>query len=94
MPPLNPLVWFITGTSSGFGAQLVRSALSRGDKVIATARPSSFKQLPSSLKLEKNAENCKYLELDVTDPQEKIENAAKDAIGSWGRVDVVVNNAG
>ena len=94
----KPLVWFITGTSSGFGAQLVRSALSRGDKVIATSRASSFARLPASLGLETFSEeqkaNCKFVELDVTDTEENIEKAAAQAIGLWGRVDVVVNNAG
>ncbi|KZT32237.1 NAD(P)-binding protein [Sistotremastrum suecicum HHB10207 ss-3] len=98
-------VWFITGTSSGFGLHLVQTALSRGDKVIATARPSSLPKLTSALtsfdfskstnpEVKVNQENCVALGLDVTSDLESIKQVAEEAIKVWGRVDVVVNNAG
>ncbi|KAH8093857.1 hypothetical protein BXZ70DRAFT_948182 [Cristinia sonorae] len=83
------LVWLITGTSSGFGRDLTLAALRRGDKVIATARPRSIDQL-SDLK----NQGADVLELDVTDPLEKLHQVAKAAVKIHGRVDVVVNNAG
>ena len=64
-------------------------ALSCGDKVIATTRGRSFSKL-SDLK-EKGAA---ILELDVTDSIDTLKKAAKEALGMYGRVDVVVNNAG
>jgi len=87
----NELVWFITGSSTGFGNQFVTSALARGDKVIATARPGSISKLKTAVA---EQQNLKLMELDVTSSEEKIEEVAKEAVGAWGRVDVVVNNAG
>jgi NAD(P)-dependent dehydrogenase (short-subunit alcohol dehydrogenase family) len=91
----NQLVWFITGCSTGFGNQFVTSALARGDKVIATARPGSIAKL-NHLKESLDThvrERYKVMELDVTSSEEVIENVARDAVSIWGRVDVVVNNA-
>ncbi|KAI0086748.1 hypothetical protein BDY19DRAFT_958428 [Irpex rosettiformis] len=83
----QPLVWFITGTSAGFGSILAKTALARGDRVIASARSlDKIKHLES--------DNCRTLQLDVTDTEEAIKASAKEAIDFWGRVDVVVNNAG
>lgn len=91
--PIQPLTWLITGTSSGFGLHLARSALAAGDRVIATGRPShSFPQIKA---LESgNPGRCKALELDVCASEEVLEGVARDAVGVWGGVDVVVNNAG
>ncbi|TCD69271.1 hypothetical protein EIP91_008206 [Steccherinum ochraceum] len=83
------LVWFITGTSSGFGRDLTLALLRRGDKVIATARGRSIAKV-ADLK-EKGAD---VIEFDVTDPLDKLESVAKEAVKIHGRVDVVVNNAG
>lgn len=81
------LVWFITGTSQGFGKYLTEIALSRGDRVIATARSlDSIKYLESP--------NCKALQLDVTDGFDAIQAKVQEGINAWGHVDVVVNNAG
>ena len=88
------LVWFITGTSSGFGKQFVSSALARGDRVIATARLGSIMK-PDMRALEENSEGrCRLMGLDVTSDEEEIGDVAKRAVDIWGRVDVVVNNAG
>ncbi|KAL4912093.1 hypothetical protein BDW62DRAFT_215292 [Aspergillus aurantiobrunneus] len=81
-----PLVWLITGTSSGFGSEFVTQALSRGDKVIATARNiskiSHFKKL-----------GAEALTLDITSQQPDLDAKAAEAISVFGRVDVLVNNA-
>jgi len=85
----KPLVWLITGTSSGFGKQLSVALLERGDQVIATARSRSLGKL-KDLK-DKGAET---IELDVTDSLSNLHETAKKAVAIYGRVDVVVNNAG
>ena len=78
---------FLKGTSSGLGRHLVKTALARNDKVIATARSlSKIQDLESG--------SCATLQLDVTDGFEAIRESAKKALGFWGKVDVVVNNAG
>jgi NADP-dependent 3-hydroxy acid dehydrogenase YdfG len=80
-------IWFITGCSSGFGAEFVSQALSRGDKVIATARDiTKIEPLAS--------QGAAILELDVTHSQEAIDQIIAQAITIYGRIDVLVNNAG
>ena len=82
-------VWFITGTSTGFGRELAIAALDKGDKVAATARkPEVLADLTA-----KYGENVLALKLDVTKPDE-ITSAVKAAQEKFGRLDVVVNNAG
>ncbi|PLB49775.1 NAD(P)-binding protein [Aspergillus steynii IBT 23096] len=80
------LVWLITGTSSGFGNELVKQALARGDKVIATARDvakiAAFKDAGAAV-----------LALDITASQEELDKKAAEAIAIYGRIDVLVNNA-
>lgn len=68
---------------------MVLSALSRGDKVIATARACSMSQL-DDLK----AKGAEAIELDVTAPIETLKSVAAKAVGIYSKVDVVVNNAG
>jgi NAD(P)-dependent dehydrogenase (short-subunit alcohol dehydrogenase family) len=85
----SQLVWLITGTSSGIGRELTIEVLKRGDKVIATGRPTSIDQVR-----ELEAFGADVLELDVAWPIEKIHEAAKQAEAIHGRVDVIVNNAG
>lgn len=81
--------WFITGTSKGFGRVWAEAALERGDKVVATARSA---ESLSELK-DKHGDNVLTLALDVTDKA-----AVTAAVGrgheQFGRLDVVVNNAG
>src|SRR5450432_1866732 len=82
-------VWFITGTSKGFGRIWAEAALQRGDKVVATARnPKSLEDLVA-----KYGKNVLALELDVTN-QEAVTAAVKRAKDQFGRLDIVVNNAG
>ena len=79
------MIWFVTGASGGFGRAICRAALDRGDEVVATARdPSSLDDL---------ADEALVLPLDVTDSA-SVDVATRDAIARFGRIDVVVNNAG
>jgi len=82
-------VWFITGSSSGFGALLARELLRRGDRVIATARNASqIDDLPTLY-----PDTARVFTLDVTKPAE-IEAIGRLAPTVFGHVDVLVNNAG
>ena len=82
-------VWFITGTSRGFGREWAIAALDRGDKVAATARDTaSLDDLVA-----KYGDAILPLQLDVTDRAADFA-AVKQAHEHFGRLDVVVNNAG
>ena len=82
-------VWFITGSSSGFGLLLAKEALRKGERVIATARDAStLNEL-----LTEHPETARAFPLDVTKPVE-IDAVAQKAIAAFGKVDVLVNNAG
>lgn len=82
-------VWFITGASRGFGSVWAAAALKRGDKVAATARNlSSIAHLK-----EKYGANVLILELDVTN-REQVKKAVTQAYHHFGRLDIVLNNAG
>ncbi|USP77084.1 NAD(P)-binding protein [Curvularia clavata] len=80
-------VWFITAASSGFGKYIALEALSRGHKVIASARSTSR---IADLK-EKGAVT---VTLDVTAPQAEIEKVAKEANEQYGYINHLVNAAG
>jgi NAD(P)-dependent dehydrogenase (short-subunit alcohol dehydrogenase family) len=82
-------VWFITGTSKGFGRIWAEAALARGDKVAATARDESTL---SDLK-DKYGDNILTLALDVNDRDADIA-AVNQAHKTFGRLDIVINNAG
>ncbi|KAL1745847.1 hypothetical protein HDZ31DRAFT_62719 [Schizophyllum fasciatum] len=84
-----PKVWFITGTTSGLGKRLVNAVLARGDQVIATGRQMD------NLRLQyEESDRLRLMQLDVTEGPESISAKVRDAIGFWGRIDVLVNNAG
>lgn len=82
-------VWFITGTSRGFGREWAMAALDRGDQVVATARnPDSLHELQ-----ERYGESVLVARLDVTD-RAAVTAAIDEAHRYFGRLDVIVNNAG
>jgi len=82
-------VWFITGASSGLGRHLVEQALASGARVVATARnPAALDDLAA-----RAPEMCLAAALDVTDTA-AIRRVVAEAHARWGRLDVVVNNAG
>ncbi len=83
-------VWFITGSSKGFGRIWAEAALERGDKVALTARNVDT---VSDLAEQYGAENALPLTLDVTD-KAAVDAAVAAAHQHFGRLDVVVNNAG
>jgi NAD(P)-dependent dehydrogenase (short-subunit alcohol dehydrogenase family) len=90
MPSNDPRVWLITGSSSGFGLQLAQTALERGDRVVATARRSS--SLDGFVAAAPDGAAI-AVPLDVTDPGER-DTAIATAVDRFGRLDVLVNNAG
>jgi len=82
-------VWFITGTSRGFGKVWTEAALERGDKVAANAR-----SLDSIAHLKgKYGDKVLTLELDVTN-SDQVKSAVAQAFGHFGKVDIILNNAG
>jgi len=82
-------IWFITGSSRGLGRSLTEAVLENGDKVIATAR--NIGQLDDLV--DQYAGNILALALDVTD-YKQIAQVVADAVKHFGRIDVLVNNAG
>jgi NAD(P)-dependent dehydrogenase (short-subunit alcohol dehydrogenase family) len=85
----GPLVWLITGTSQGFGRELVQAALDRGDSVVATSRnpqkvASYFPDAGGRLLT---------ISMDLSKPAE-IQAGVDATIDGFGKIDVLVNNAG
>ncbi|KIJ58524.1 hypothetical protein HYDPIDRAFT_44432, partial [Hydnomerulius pinastri MD-312] len=85
-----PKVWFITGSSTGFGREMAELLLRRGNKVIATLRkPEALAPLASKY----SRDQLLVLKLDVT-KEEEIKSAFAEGHKAFGRIDVVFNNAG
>ncbi|QDZ08013.1 SDR family NAD(P)-dependent oxidoreductase [Sphingomonas panacisoli] len=82
-------VWFITGCSTGFGRELAKLVLDRGWRVVATARG---KDRVADI-VELAPDRALAVDLDVAD-QAQIDAAVKAATERFGRIDVLVNNAG
>src|SRR6185295_6459648 len=82
-------VWFVTGASKGFGLALVKLLLSSGYKVAATSRNAE--------ELEKQAgganKNLLPLKVNISNDEE-VKDALKQTVETFGRLDVLVNNAG
>jgi NAD(P)-dependent dehydrogenase (short-subunit alcohol dehydrogenase family) len=89
MEAIESKVWFITGTSKGFGRIWAEAALERGDRVAATARDAGTLDALT----ESYGEQVLPIELDVTD-KPAVDAAVARAHDRFGRLDVVVNNAG
>lgn len=82
-------VWLITGASSGFGRAIAGAALAAGDTVVATARkPEALDDLVAA-----HPDRAVAVQLDVTDTA-RIADVVADTVLWYGRIDVVVNNAG
>ncbi|MFF5103328.1 oxidoreductase [Streptomyces sp. NPDC000134] len=82
-------VWLVTGASSGFGRAIAEAAVAAGDTVIGTARrPEALADLVAA-----HPDRVEAVRLDVTDG-ELIDAVAADVLSRYGRVDVLVNNAG
>ena len=81
--------WFITGSSRGFGRALTQAALDSGDRVVASARsPQTLADL-----VEAHSDALLAVALDVTD-RDAVRSALRVGIDRFGRLDIVVNNAG
>lgn len=84
-----PKVWFVTGSSRGLGRHIVEAALEAGDQVVATARhPEDLNDLVTAFD-----DKVLPLALDVTD-MHAVGEAIKQGLDRFGKLDVVVNNAG
>ncbi len=82
-------IWLITGSSRGLGRALAEAVLAAGNKLVATARnPAQLADL-----VERYGDRVRSVALDVTDAQAAA-NAIKSAVDAFGRLDVLVNNAG
>lgn len=81
-------VWFITGAGRGLGINIAQSALSAGHKVVATGRNAD-----KVLAAIGEHENLLTASLDITEPA-AADKAAQAAVDRFGRIDVLVNNAG
>ncbi|RKR84069.1 NADP-dependent 3-hydroxy acid dehydrogenase YdfG [Mucilaginibacter gracilis] len=85
----NQKVWYVTGASKGLGLNLVKLLLSNGNKVAATSRNSSaFDKLVAAY-----PDNLLPLAVDIT-RDESVKQSISQTIGNFGKLDVVVNNAG
>ncbi|KAJ8086846.1 hypothetical protein PM082_005671 [Marasmius tenuissimus] len=83
-------VWFITGTSTGLGKSLLELVLKSGERVVATSRdPSSHASLATTY----SKDQLLLQKVDLT-KAEHIKRAFDEAVKTFGRVDIVVNNAG
>src|SRR5437867_11808165 len=81
-------VWFITGASRGMGVDFARAALAAGHAVVATGRDTD-----AVAKAVGKSEDLLVVKLDVTNGVDA-EAAARAAVDRFGRIDVLVNNAG
>jgi NAD(P)-dependent dehydrogenase (short-subunit alcohol dehydrogenase family) len=83
-------VWFVTGAGSGIGAGVAKAALKAGDRVVVTGRDLEKVRAAYS---DAAPENLAFVQLDVADPVQA-QAAVDAAVERFGRIDVLVNNAG
>src|SRR5919112_6177035 len=89
MPDTDKKVWIVTGAGRGMGVDIVKAALAAGNAVVATGRrPEAVEQALGGAQ-----DGLLVVELDVTSPADA-ESAARAAVERFGRIDVLVNNAG
>src|ERR1700755_2268805 len=81
-------VWLISGANTGIGLEIALKALKEGDKVIAAVRNPD--KIPDSLQ----GPGVSPLQFDLSWSQEKINDFMSRAVDAFGRIDVLVNNAG
>src|SRR5262249_22195551 len=82
-------VWLVTGSASGLGRHIAEAVLAAGDRLVATARdPRRLEDL-----VEKYGDQVRTAPLDVAD-EDAAYAAVRSAVDAFGRLDVVVNNAG
>src|SRR3954465_10458109 len=82
------MVWMITGAGRGMGTDIAKAALAAGHKVVATGRNTD-----KVIQAVGESANLLVVKLDVTNPTDA-ESAVKAAVDRFGRIDVLVNNAG
>jgi len=85
----NQKVWFITGASKGMGLEVAKTVLAKGDKVIATSRDLREQQE----NIGSDNEHLLSLKVDITNETE-VKSAIENGIEKFGRIDIVLNNAG
>ena len=85
---MKSLVWFITGASRGFGLEIARAVLERGDAVVAAARDPKVVEITLGQR-----DKLLSVELDVTD-ERQAQASVRAALARFGQIDVLVNNAG
>ena len=85
---MKSLVWFITGASRGFGLEIARAVLERGDAVVAAARDPKVVEIALGQR-----DKLLSVELDVTD-ERQAQASVRAALARFGQIDVLVNNAG
>nr|WSY50192.1 SDR family NAD(P)-dependent oxidoreductase [Streptomyces sp. NBC_00886] len=86
---MSEQVWFITGSSRGLGRSVAEEALAAGHRVVATARRTEALDDLAA----RYGDRVLAVELDVTDPAQA-QAAVDTAVRAFGRIDIVVNNAG
>lgn len=90
MDHLNSKVWLVTGAGKGIGRAIVLAALGRGDRVAAAVRTPAAEPVPAAWE-----DRLLSLTLDVSHPDPQVyEDAVRRCLDRFGRIDVLVNNAG
>lgn len=87
---MSAQVWLITGASAGLGLSIAKAALASGRKVIATSRKPE-KSANEAAEFKRSGRGA-WMKLDVT--SDGLEEQLHDCLAKFGRVDVLVNNAG
>ena len=80
-------IWFVTGASRGIGGEIAKAVLDAADKLVATARKIE------TLDYLGKHDNLLNVAMDVTD-EAQVQKAVSEALARFGRIDVLVNNAG